>query len=155
MVYSLHMKKIILWVIVLAIIIVGGMKIFGNKSETLPADVSENTVDAGSNVDVNDDHMAPPPATVATKSFTVSGENFSFTPSTITVKKGDMVSITFKNVSGFHDFRLPAFNVATKQFASPGEETVTFTADKTGSFEFYCSVGNHKAMGMKGTLVVQ
>jgi uncharacterized cupredoxin-like copper-binding protein len=32
---------------------------------------------------------------------------------------------------------------------------VQFVADKTGTFEFYCSVGNHRQMGMVGTLVVQ
>ena len=34
---------------------------------------------------------------------------------------------------------------------------VTFehTFNQTGTFEYYCSVGNHRAMGMKGTLIVQ
>ena len=35
------------------------------------------------------------------------------------------------------------------------EQTITFVADKTGGFEFYCSVGNHRAMGMVGTLIVR
>jgi plastocyanin len=46
------------------------------------------------------------------------------------------------------------FNVKPKQIGANAEDSVEFTADKTGSFEFYCSVGNHREMGMKGTLVV-
>jgi nitrite reductase (NO-forming) len=37
-----------------------------------------------------------------------------------------------------------------------GETTsVEFVADKTGTFEYYCSVGAHRAMGMTGSLVVE
>lgn len=88
------------------------------------------------------------------KSFNVSGGNFSFTPSTMTVKKGDTVRITFKNEEGFHDLKIDEFNVATKQIAAGAEETVEFVADKAGDFEYYCSVGKHRQMGMVGTLTV-
>ena len=89
------------------------------------------------------------------KSFTVTGQNFSFAPPTITVKKGDAVKITFKNAQGFHDFRIDEFGIATKQIRGGAEESVSFVADKVGSFEYYCSVGSHRAMGMKGTLIVE
>lgn len=88
------------------------------------------------------------------KSFTVTGDNFTFSPSTMTVKKGDTVRITFKNAEGFHDLKIDEFSVATKQMNAGGEETVEFVAEKAGSFEYYCSVGKHRDMGMKGTLVV-
>src|SRR3990167_6785949 len=39
----------------------------------------------------------------AEKSFTVVGKNFSFSVGEIRVKKGDKVSVTFTNESGFHD----------------------------------------------------
>ena len=52
---------------------------------------------------------------VAVKEFTVSGQNFSFEPSSITVKKGDKVKITFKNTQGFHDFRIDELGVATNK----------------------------------------
>ncbi len=89
------------------------------------------------------------------KEFTVTGQNYSFTPSTLTVNKGDTVKITFKNADGFHDFRIDEFNVATNRISGGSEESVTFVADKTGTFEYYCSVANHRAMGMKGTLTVK
>jgi plastocyanin len=91
----------------------------------------------------------------AVKEFTISGQNFSFTPSAITVKKGDKVKITFKNVNGFHNLMIDEFKVATKTIQGGTEESVEFVADKTGSFQYYCSVGTHRAMGMWGTLKVE
>ena len=85
----------------------------------------------------------------------VSASNFKFDKSEIRVKAGDTVKITFKNTQGFHDFVIDEFDVATKQGNGPSEETVTFVADKAGTYEYYCSVGQHRAMGMKGNLIVE
>lgn len=35
------------------------------------------------------------------------------------------------------------------------EDVIEFTPDKAGSFEYYCSVGKHREMGMKGMLTVE
>lgn len=90
------------------------------------------------------------------KEFTVNGSNFKFEPSVMTVNKGDTVKITFKNTGGFHDFTIDEFTGAkTKQIGADASETIEFVADKAGTFEYYCSVGNHRGMGMKGTLTVK
>ena len=89
------------------------------------------------------------------KSFTVKGSNFSFTPAEIRVKKGDKVKITFTNESGFHDYVLDGYGVKTDQLAAGQSGDVTFTADKTGTFAYYCSVGNHRGQGMEGVLIVE
>lgn len=86
---------------------------------------------------------------------TVNGGSFYFKPNTITVKKGQPVTITFVNDGGFHDFVIDAFNVKSDVIGSGKTTTITFTPDKTGSFEYYCGVSNHRAMGMKGTLIVE
>lgn len=91
----------------------------------------------------------------STKTFEVSAKNFSFTPSTIKVKQGDTVKIVFKNTEGLHNFIIDEYSVATKQIQDDSEETVEFVASKKGDFEYYCSVGNHRAMGMTGTLTVE
>lgn len=88
------------------------------------------------------------------KAFIVEGGTFFFSPSSMEVKRGDTVKVTFKNTNGFHDFVVDEFKVATKQINGGQEETVEFVADKAGSFDYYCSVGNHRALGMEGTLVV-
>ena len=94
------------------------------------------------------------PSDSSVKEFTVMGSNFAFSPSTLSVKKGDRVKITFKNEGGFHDLKIDELNVATKKIKGGAQEVVEFTADKAGSFEYYCSVGEHRAIGMKGTLTV-
>lgn len=87
--------------------------------------------------------------------FTVHGGNFYFTPTVITVKKGDTVKINFVNDGGMHNWVLDEFK-ATMEANKTGEtSSVEFVADKVGTFEFYCSVGSHRKMGMKGTLIVK
>lgn len=89
------------------------------------------------------------------KTFTITGTNYAFSPSEIKVGKGDTVRITFKNGGGFHDFSIGEFHIATNRLQTGGVEAVEFVADKTGTFEYYCSVGQHRANGMKGTLIVE
>jgi len=119
---------------------------------------ASGTVEAGTDIDISGDMIGGDAVAGVevdgVKTFTVTGGNFEFTPATMSVKKGDTVRITFMNVEGFHDFVLNEFTVATKQIQGGTEEVVEFVADKTGSFEYYCSVGKHREMGMKGTLIV-
>lgn len=82
------------------------------------------------------------------KEFVVSGENFTFSPSVINVKKGDRVRIVYKNLNGTHDFRIDELGIRTERIQELGEQAVEFVANKTGNYEYYCSVGNHRAMVM-------
>ncbi|HLG26120.1 MAG TPA: plastocyanin/azurin family copper-binding protein, partial [Candidatus Gracilibacteria bacterium] len=91
----------------------------------------------------------------ATLTFNVDGGNFYFTPNEIRVKKGDTVKIVFNNTGGMHNFVLDEFNVTMDPIKESGSQTVEFVADKVGSFEYYCSVGSHRQMGMKGTVIVE
>lgn len=107
---------------------------------------ADTTVDVNVTIDANAD--------VAVQMFTVTGSNFAFSPNTMTVKQGDVVQVTFKNGDGFHDFVIDELGVNSGRIKDGEEATVTFTASKVGSFEYYCSVGEHRAMGMVGTLTV-
>lgn len=93
--------------------------------------------------------------TVSEKTFTVKGSNFTFSPLEIRVKRGDQVKVVFVNEEGFHDWVLDEFNARTPQIGAGATAEVRFTADKVGTFEYYCSVGSHRAMGMVGKLVVE
>ncbi len=113
----------------------------------------QNTGNPPTSTISNPTETAPAGATV--KNFNVSGINFSFAPSEIRVKKGDTVRITFKSTSGMHDFKIDEFQAATKVIrATDAEEVIEFVADRTGTFEYYCSVGEHRKNGMKGKLIV-
>ncbi|MBU2632528.1 cupredoxin domain-containing protein [Patescibacteria group bacterium] len=89
------------------------------------------------------------------KTFDVSAIPFSFSLKEIKVKKGDVVIINFTSQQGFHDWVLDEFSAKTNQLQTGETETIEFTADKVGSFEYYCSVGNHGEMGMVGNLIVE
>lgn len=85
----------------------------------------------------------------------IEGGSFYFKPNIIQAKVGQTVKVKFTSVGGMpHDFVVDEFGVNTKEIADDTLE-VEFTPDKAGNFEFYCSVGNHRSMGMKGTLVVE
>lgn len=98
---------------------------------------------------------AGPDTTSTQKTFTIDGGNFYFSPNKITVNTGDTVTINFKNDGGVHDFVIDAFKVKSDVISTGKTESFTFTADKAGTYQFYCSIPGHKAKGMVGTLVVQ
>lgn len=154
-------------VLLAALVVLGGGYYWYSSQQTAGTDV---------NVRVNNDDMtgmdhATPTSTStstatsstpatgtqngAVKEFTVTGKNFAFAPAAMTVNKGDRVRITFVNDSGTHDLVIDEFNARTKVIQGGAKETIEFIADKTGSFEYYCSVGQHRQMGMKGTLTVK
>lgn len=89
------------------------------------------------------------------KEFTVKASNFKYDVTEIKVKKGDTVRINFVNEEGFHDWKLDEFKASSDKLNAGGKETIEFSADKTGTFEYYCSVGKHREMGMVGNLVVE
>lgn len=89
------------------------------------------------------------------REFTVSTRSFAFNPAEIKVKKGDRVKITLTNTDGFHDWVVDEFNAKTGRINTGQTSSVEFVADKTGTFEYYCSVGNHRQMGMVGKLIVE
>jgi len=89
------------------------------------------------------------------QSFDLTGKDFEFSQTEIRVQKGDTVTINFESTDGFHDFVVDGFEAATEQ-VNPGTPTsVTFVAGEAGEFEFYCSVGKHRELGMVGTLIVE
>ncbi|PIR92655.1 hypothetical protein COU01_00545 [Candidatus Falkowbacteria bacterium CG10_big_fil_rev_8_21_14_0_10_44_15] len=85
----------------------------------------------------------------------VSGKKFAFTPSEIRVKRGQKVKIIFTNTEGFHDFVIDGFNARTPQINAGESATIEFIADKAGTFSYYCSVANHRQLGMEGKLIVE
>lgn len=98
--------------------------------------------------------VAVPPAPIS-KTFNITGHNFAFSQSEIRVNLGTQVTIDFESIEGFHDLTVEGYGVGTKSVLPGTKTTVSFTADKTGTFIFYCSVGNHRAQGMVGSLIVE
>jgi len=126
-----------------------------NKTVAFFKDNLKNTVKGGLIKD--DNAMMAEPGMVT---FKLSGENFKFTMDGQTapelrVKKGDKVRIEFTSIGGFHDWKVDEFDVATDRVNTGESAAVEFTASQAGTFEYYCSVGNHRAQGMVGKLIVE
>lgn len=90
------------------------------------------------------------------RQITVEGDEYSFSPKSISVTAGERISLTFKNMGNLpHNFTIDGLGVATKTVGGGQTDTVEFTAQTSGTFTFYCSVGGHKQLGMEGDLEVQ
>ncbi len=87
--------------------------------------------------------------------FDISGTNFAFDVTEMRVSEGDTVTVNFTSESGFHDWVVDEFGAATEQVDTGGTTSVTFVADRAGTYEYYCSVGSHRDRGMVGTLIVE
>lgn len=167
------MNSKMIGIVVLVLVVLGGGYLLMNKNTSQQAtntamveEGSENTADvvveetsdsgdqaAGQEAaaeETGDDAMA-----AKAKEFIVEGNNFSFDVKEIKVKKGDTVKIVFNNKEGFHDWVLDEFDAKTKQIKEGESETIEFVADKAGTYEYYCSVGKHRANGMVGKLIVE
>lgn len=133
----------------------------GNKPTVQQPSLQEPTIQntqggqtSSSGANVSDVSTSVVPAGPV-KEFTVNGSNFEFDPATIKVKKGDTVKISFVDDDGMHNLVIDGYNVSTKTIGPGKQDSVTFVADKAGSFKYFCSVSNHQDLGMVGTLVVE
>ena len=147
---------LIIGVVALLLVVGGGAWFFMNQNR------QASTTQAPEVAQPTQTMEAAPTGTAAdtqtsgeTKTFTVSGQNFSFSVKEIRVKKGDRVKIIFQNAGGTHDWVVDEFNARTPITQTGQTAEIEFVADQVGTFEFYCSVGQHRQMGMVGKLIVE
>ena len=97
------------------------------------------------------------PAEAAEKTIEIKMKNIKFVPSTVTVAKGDNVTLVLINDDGFaHTFTMDSladYNLNI-EFDANEHKNVSFQANKAGTFGFHCDVAGHKGSGMTGTLTV-
>ena len=165
-------------IIVFVLVLAGYLFFTNNNNDSASNDTSLDTPaldseDADVMIESAEEEQAQPPRfqpqnvsdssetqdTQATSSdeqlFYVSGVNYEFDLKEIRVKEGDTVTINFISEEGFHDWTLDEFDVQTDAVDEREEASVTFVADQKGTFEYYCSIGNHRERGMVGTLIVE
>ncbi len=105
--------------------------------------------------------------------YALEGEDITSPGPTITVRVGEPVSITFKNLDDFipepHDFTIvadmdetallrdadPLWGAETEWLPLGEQQTITFTPDTPGSYFYVCTNSDHAFRGMWGTFVVE
>jgi len=72
-----------------------------------------------------------------------------------TFNKGELETIHFINedydTHSLHNFNIDAFNVHTSDLGYYGTQSITFVADKPGTYEYYCTIHPE----MKGNITVE
>ncbi len=73
------------------------------------------------------------------RNFRIDAQQFAYSPSELTVNPGDSVTIQLVSTDVVHGLYIDGYDLAVE--ADPGQTaTLTFTADKQGSFRFRCNV---------------
>ena len=110
---------------------------------------------------------------------TVIAESTLFEPKNVRIAVGEEVTIALKNRDpSEHDLQVDGLDVEVVAGGATGDEhggggahgdagmiavhteadetsSITFVADKAGTYEFYCTIAGHKEAGMTGTLTVE
>jgi len=146
------MKQAIIGLLVVAV--VGGVIYFANtKNVKAPL---ESTTTSSTSSTVSSPPGVPPETTDANiKIVEVEAGSFYYKPNIIEVTKGQKIKIIMKSVSMMHDFNIDELGVKMPITKNGDTGTVEFTADKVGTFEYYCSVGQHRANGQVGSITIK
>lgn len=89
------------------------------------------------------------------REFTITGDQFAFSPTRLEVRKDDLVKITFSAHDIPHSFTIDDYRIAKRAGAG---QTVTFEfrADQVGTHRFYCNLTQDaRCRRMEGQLIVR
>ena len=82
---------------------------------------------------------------------------YSFAPNALRAKAGETVNVTFTNQDAAmpHDWVFDEAKANTDVLGGGESASVVFIAPAAGTYTFYCSVGQHRQLGMTGTFTVE
>jgi len=159
------MAKIIIGAVI-AVLIIAGIFIWisqsssNNNQDIVSNKNQENQNVSNKNQENQNNQLVNESGMQSLETFKITGKNYEFNMYGIKnpdmrVIKGDKIKIQFSSTEGYHDWVIDEFNARTQKVnPEDGVVTVEFIADKIGTFEYYCSVGSHRSMGMKGKFIV-
>ena len=91
----------------------------------------------------------------------VDASSYQYSPQVLEIETGDMV--TWTNLGGTHDVNFVENSITQVSFGNPsssslgsntGGEIGSITFDVAGTYNYDCSIGQHAASGMTGTIIV-
>lgn len=97
----------------------------------------------------------PAPATTGAEVASVTLDEYSFAPETLTLKKDVATTIAVTNKGSVtHNYVVPGLDIKL-EVAAGQTESVTVTPASTGTFDLDCTIAGHSALGMHGSVVVE
>lgn len=144
---------------IIAVVAIGGFVFMSGKgTDSMKNDESIEPSQAAG-IQTAPDVQTVPDATAAggmeEQTITIEAGGFYYKPAEIRIKKGQKVKIVMNSVDMMHDFNIDELEVKMPIVKSGETGTVEFTPDTVGTFEYYCSVGQHREKGQVGTLIVE
>lgn len=141
----------------IALVLVSGLVFAGctHEAKNVPLNPEENQVLETQVIDetsilVEDDAMMEEGRAVS-----LVAEDFTFGVAEIKVKQGEKLTLLVTNTQGFHDLVIDELGVNSGLIPEGETMEIEVSTDQPGTYEYYCSVGQHRAMGMKGTLIIE
>jgi plastocyanin len=80
---------------------------------------------------------------------------YGFKPKTLTFKVGETVEFVLTSKDIEHTFTVKKLEIDWDLPKRDETESQTFTFSKPGNFSLICTIPNHEALGMVGTITVQ
>lgn len=163
------MNKTITIIVIAVVVIIGGYFLLrggyqtpqetGTQTPPVPTEELETTAPKTSpEEEIQQPQTEEEGTALPTKEVTVSGTEFSFSPSTISVQPDQRVRVTFQNTGNIgHNFTLQG--IGSTRTISPGQSDILeFTAPQaSGNYpiRYECTLPGHSESGMVGSLVVE
>lgn len=144
-------------IVIIAIVGFVGMKVLNKSAQPASDEAMENqkmTAEATVAPSVAPSGTVDAATTTAEKVITMDAGSFYYSVKTITVKKGEKVKIVMTSRDMMHDLNIDELGVKLPITKSGETNSIEFTADKVGTFEYYCSVGQHRKQGQVGKITV-
>lgn len=151
-------KSLLVAIVVVALLALGGYYFYtrqGGYQVTAPATQTQQ---------VQQEPEATEPVTgeteaeeeTETREIRVGGDEYSFSPANITLEAGERIRLTFVNAGSLpHNLTVEGLGIATRTIGAGQSDSIEFTVEEGGTYTTFCSVGNHRAQGMEGTLEIQ
>ncbi len=102
--------------------------------------------------------ISPTPSPTNIREISMNAFEYTFEPATLgQVKAGTQVQLTITNTGNAdHDFVVDELGVNSGIIPPNESKVVTFTipVNQASSYAYYCSISNHRSMGMQGTIEV-
>ena len=97
---------------------------------------------------------AAPRSAIGSRGFEIQVEGDRFSPDTVIVTKGDVISLGITAIDKEYDFTQPDYSLIGVPLKMGIRKPIGFQATATGKFKFYCSVCGGPEKGPVGYLIV-